>query len=399
MQEILCPSCGKSFTIDKTGYAEILKQVRDSEIEANIRERLEIAESEKQTAVQLAEARIINELQKTSATKDSEIQKLKSQIEAGETAQKLAISEALSQIEKERDQLKFGLENAEQKKASSEKSIIEKYEIQLKDRDDAIERLRDLKLRLSTKRVGEILEQHCENEFNIIRALAFPNATFDKDNDDKNGSKGDYIFRDFDDSKTELISIMFEMKNEFEETKTKKENKDFYTKLDKDRNEKKCEYAVLVTMLEAENDLFNNGILDVSHIFPKMYVVRPQFFIPIIGILKNAASKSLVLRTELASARAQQHDITNFEDKLDKFKTGFARNFDLASRQFKEAIDGIDEAIKQLEETKESLLSSDNNLRLANEKLQDVSIKKLTKGNPTMIEKFAALPKVESDLS
>lgn len=372
--------------------------MRDSEFEADIHERLELAESEKQIAVQLAEAKIINELQKTSATKDSEIQSLKSRIEAGETAQKLAISEALSQVEKERDQLKFGLENAEQKKELSEKSIIEKYEIQLKDRDAAIERLRDMKSRLSTKMVGESLEQHCENEFNAIRAMAFPNANFDKDNDDKSGSKGDYIFRDFDDAKTELISIMFEMKNESDETKTKKKNADFYAELDKDRNEKKCEYAVLVTMLEPENDLFNNGILDVSHIFPKMYVVRPQFFIPIIGVLKNAASKSLVLRNELAVARAQQYDITDFETKLKEWKIGFAKNFDLQSRKLKAAIAGIDESIKQLEKTKDALISSDNNHRLANEKLQDLSIKKLTKGNSTMIQKFAALHNDEKEL-
>ena len=399
MQEILCPSCGKSFTIDKAGYAEILKQVRDSEFEADIHERLAIAESEKQTAVQLAEAKIINELQKTSASKDSEIQSLKSRIEAGETVQKLAISEALSPVEKERDKLKLNLENIEQKKELSEKSIIEKYEIQLMDRDAAIERLRDMKMRLSTKMVGESLEQHCENEFNAIRALAFPNANFDKDNDGKSGSKGDYIFQDFDDSENELISIMFEMKNESDETKTKKKNADFYAELDKDRNEKKCEYAVLVTMLEPDNDLFNNGILDVSHIFPKMYVVRPQFFIPIIGVLKNAASKSLVLRNELAVARAQQYDITDFETKLKDWKTGFAKNFDLQSRKLKAAIAGIDESIKQLEKTKDALISSDNNHRLANEKLQDLSIKKLTKGNPTMIEKFAALPKGNKDLS
>ena len=269
MQELVCPSCGKAFKIDEAGYAEIIKQVRNSEFNADIRERLEIAESEKQKAVELAEVKIKSELEKISVSKDSEIQNLKAKIQISEVEQKSVMAEALSQIEKERDQLKFTLENAEQKQELSENSLKERYELQLKDRDDSIERLRDMKSQLSTKMVGETLELHCEVEFNAIRAVAFPNAYFEKDNDSKSGSKGDYIFRDKNEAGLEIISIMFEMKNESDTTKTKKKNEDFYAELDKDRNEKKCEYAVLVSMLEPENDLFNRGILDVSHKYKK----------------------------------------------------------------------------------------------------------------------------------
>jgi hypothetical protein len=393
MQQLVCPSCGKAFKIDEAGYAEILKQVRNSEFNADIRERLEIAESEKQKAVELAEVKIKSELEKISAAKDSEIQNLKAKIEISEVEQKSVIAEALSQIEKERDQLKFSLENAGQKQELSEKSLKDRYELQLKDRDDSIERLRDMKSQLSTKMVGETLEQHCEVEFNSIRAVAFPNAYFEKDNDSKSGSKGDYIFRDKNEDGIEIISIMFEMKNESDTTKTKKKNEDFYAELDKDRNEKDCEYAVLVSMLEPENDLFNRGILDVSHKYKKMYVVRPQFFVSIIGVLKNAATNSLELKSELLVARAQQYDITDFEESLEEVKTGFDRNYKLAAKKFQEAIDDIDKSIKNLQDTKDALLGSDKNLRLANDKLQDVSIKKLTKGNSTMQEKFAKLKK------
>lgn len=393
MQQLVCPSCGKAFKIDEAGYAEIIKQVRNSEFNADIRERLEIAESEKQKAVELAEVKIKSELEKISATKDSVIQNLKAKIEISEVEQKSVMAEALSQIEKERDQLKFTLENAEQKQELSEKSLKDRYELQLKDRDDSIERLRDMKSQLSTKMVGESLELHCEVEFNAIRAVAFPNAYFEKDNDSKSGSKGDYIFRDKNETGIEIISIMFEMKNESDSTKTKKKNEDFYAELDKDRNEKKCEYAVLVSLLEPENDLFNRGILDVSHKYKKMYVVRPQFFVPIIGVLKNAATNSLELKSELEIARAQQYDITDFEESLEEVKTGFDRNYKLAAKKFQEAIDDIDKSIKNLQDTKDALLGSDKNLRLANDKLQDVSIKKLTKGNATMQEKFSKLKK------
>ena len=397
MQQLVCPSCGKAFNTDEAGYAEILKQVRNSEFDSDISERLKIAESEKRNAVELAEVKIKSELDKVSAAKDSEIQNLKAKIEIVEAEQKSVTAEALSQVEKDRDKFKFDLEIAKKEKELSEQSLRSQFEIQLKDRDDAIERLREMKLQLSTKMVGETLEQHCETEFNTIRATAFPNAYFEKDNDSKSGSKGDYIFRDNDVNGTELVSIMFEMKNESDATKTKKENKDFYAELDKDRNEKKCEYAVLVSMLEPENELFNRGILDVSHKYQKMYVVRPQFFIPIIGILRNAASNSLDLKNELAIERAQQLDITDFEDALEAVKTGFERNYKLASKKFEESIKEIDKAIEHLQSTKDALLGSDNNLRLANDKLQDVSIRKLTKGNPTMQEKFAAVKKPLKD--
>ena len=397
MQELVCPSCGKEFKIDGAGYAEILKQVRNSEFDSDLRERLKIAESEKQSAVQLAEVTLKSELDKVAATKDSEIQSLKAKIELVEAEQKTVTAEALSRVEKDRDKYKFDLGLAETKSELNEKSLKEQFERQIKDRDDVIKNLQDMKLRLSTKMVGESLEQHCEIEFNSIRATAFPNAEFDKDNDSKSGSKGDYIFRDKNDAGTEIISIMFEMKNETDTTKTKKKNEDFYAELDKDRNEKKCEYAVLVTLLEPENELFNRGIVDVSHKYPKMYVVRPQFFIPIVGILRNAAFNSLELKNELAIVLAQQTDISTFEDELEASKKGFNRNYGLAKTKFEDAIKSIDNAIKHLQTTKDELLGSENNLRLANDKLQDVSIKKLTKGNPTMQAKFAALKKPKKD--
>ena len=383
MQQLICPSCGKAFKVDETGYAEILKQVRNSEFEGDLRERLKIAESEKQKAIELAEVKIQSELDKIAASKDSEIQSLKAKVELVEAEQKSVTAEALSRVEKERDKYKFDLEISQQKSELAEKSLKDQFELQIKDRDEAIERLRDMKVQLSTKMVGETLEQHCETEFNAIRATAFPNAYFEKDNDSKSGSKGDFIFRDKNEADTEIVSIMFEMKNESDTTKTKKKNEDFYAELDKDRNEKNCEYAVLVSMLEPENELFNRGILDVSYKYPKMYVVRPQFFIPLIGILRNAASNSMDLKNELALAKAQQSDITDFEETLDEVKTGFDRNYKLASKKFEEAIAEIDKAIEHLQDTKDSLLGSDKNLRLANDKLQDVSIKKLTKGKTT----------------
>ena len=278
-----------------------------------------------------------------------------------------------------------------------ESSLKDKYETQLKDRDDAIERLRDMKARLSTKMIGETLEIHCETTFNQIRATAFPRAYFEKDNDARSGSKGDYIFKEADDSGTEIVSIMFEMKNEADTTATKKRNEDFLKELDKDRNEKGCEYAVLVSLLEPESELYNSGIVDVSHRYPKMYVVRPQFFIPIITVLRNAALNSLTYKNELALVKAQSIDVTNFEEELDSFKSGFARNFDLASRKFQTAIDEIDKSIDHLQKTKDALLGTNRNLRLANDKAQDVTIKKLTRGNPTMAEKFADLDKTDGN--
>jgi hypothetical protein len=391
MHEIICPHCSKAFKIDEAGYADILKQVRDGEFEQQLHERLELAEQEKRNAVALAEAKLVNASQQAAAAKDSEIQALKSKLEAGGMAQQLAIAQALASVEKERDALKGGLERAQLEKALAEKSLKDKYETQLKDRDDAIERLRDIKARLSTKMVGETLEQHCETEFNRIRATAFPRAYFEKDNDARSGSKGDFIFRDADEAGTEIVSIMFEMKNESDLTTTKSKNEDFLKELDKDRNEKGCEYAVMVSLLEPDNEFYNTGIVDMFHRFPKMYIVRPQFFIPIITLLRNAAMNSMKYKTELALVKAQSVDITNFENELETFKSAFARNYDLASQRFQKAIEEIDKSIDHLQKTKEALLGTDRNLRLANDKAQDVTIKKLTKGNPTMAAKFAEL--------
>jgi hypothetical protein len=431
MHEIICPHCKKAFKIDEAGYADILKQVRDHEFEQQLHERLELAEQDKQNAVELATTKITSELEKVAVGKDAEIQKLKARLNTGEVTQKLAVTEALSALEKERDLianelkqathdkqtaselaeaklvnelqkasatkdsevqgLKSDLERAHLEKRLAETSLKDKYETQIKDKEEEIERLRDMKARLSTKMVGETLEQHCETEFNRIRATAFPRAYFEKDNDARAGSKGDYIFRDSVEDDTEILSIMFEMKNENDETATKKKNEDFLKELDKDRSEKSCEYAILVSLLEPDSELYNSGIVDVSHRYPKMYVVRPQFFIPIITLLRNAAQNSLKYKTELALVKSQNIDITNFETDLDAFKTGFARNYELASKKFKTAIDEIDKTIDHLQKTKDALLGSENNLRLANNKADDLSVKKLTKGNPTMATKFDEL--------
>ncbi len=440
MHDILCPHCHKAFKIDEAGYADILKQVRDSAFEQQLHERLELAERDKRNAVELAkaqaagalqqvvrqlavtqalsavekerdalasalaqaqqdklaaaqlvQAQLAGELQRTAAAKDSEIQALKARLEAIDVAQKLAITEAVSAVERQRDELKSGLERAQLEKQLAETALKERYEIQLKDRDEAIERLRDMKARLSTKMVGETLEQHCETEFNRIRATAFPRAYFEKDNDARTGSKGDYIFRDLDDAGTEIVSIMFEMKNEADRTATKNRNEDFLKELDRDRTEKGCEYAVLVSLLEPDSELYNTGIVDMFHRYPKMYVVRPQFFLPMITLLRNAAMKSLQYKNELALVRAQNIDVTTFETKLETFKTAFAKDYDLASRHFQTAIDEIDKSINHMQKTKDALQSTVRSLRLANDKAQDVTIKKLTRGNPTMAAKFAEL--------
>jgi len=391
MNEIHCPHCSKAFKVDEAGYADILKQVRDSEFELQLHDRLEQAEREKQLALELAEARLLNELQRATAEKDMRIQTLELQVDAANVSQRLALTEAVSAVEKERDRLQSDFDRLVLAKQLSEKSLQERYEIQIKDRDDMIDRLRDLKARLSTKMIGETLEQHCETEFNRIRATAFPKAYFEKDNDAKNGSKGDYVFRDADEAGTEIVSIMFEMKNEADRTATKAKNEDFLKELDKDRNEKGCEYAVLVSMLEPESDLYNSGIVDVSHRFSKIYVVRPQFFVPIITLLRNAGLNSVKYKSELAIVKAQNIDVTNFETELEAFKTAFGKNYELASRRFHTAIEEIDKSIDHLQKTKEALLGTDRNLRLANDKAQDVTIKKLTKGNPTMAAKFAEL--------
>ncbi len=349
------------------------------------------AKRDKDAAAALLEAKLQTEVQKVASDKEVQIQTLKAQLEARAISEQLAIKDAVSQIEKQRDELKNGLERSQLERDLSEKSLKEKYETQLKDRDAAIERLKDMKAKLSTKMVGETLEQHCEIEFNKIRSLAFPRAHFEKDNDARSGSKGDFIFRDFDEAGTEIVSIMFEMKNENEETATKKKNEDFLKELDKDRNEKGCEYAILVSLLEPENELYNSGIVDVFHRYPKMYVVRPQFFIPMITLLRNAAMNSLQYKTELALVKSQNIDITNFEAQLDTFKSAFGRNYELASAKFQKAVEEIDKSIDHLQKTKDALLGTDRNLRLANDKAQEVTIKRLTRNNPTMAKKFAEL--------
>lgn len=391
MHEIKCPSCGKTFNLDEAGYADILSQVRNEAFDKALQERLSLAEQEKRVAVELAQTKITGEMEKKAADKDAEIARLRESLKSAELARQLALKEALSAVEKERDDLKRDLQVKDNEQKLLASSLREKYETQIKDRDDAIERLKDMKAKLSTKMVGETLEQHCENEFNKIRAAAFPLAYFEKDNDARSGSKGDFIFREADDSGTEFISIMFEMKNENDETATKKKNEDFLKELDKDRNEKGCEYAVLVSLLEPNNELYNGGIVDVSYRYPKMYVIRPQFFIPMITLLRNASQSSLQYKKELALVRTQNLDIANFEDELNKFKDAFGKNFDLASRRFQSAIDEIDKSIDHLQKTKEALLGTDRNLRLANDKAQDVTIKKLTRNNPTMAAKFAEL--------
>jgi len=465
LQDIICPHCSKAFKVDGAGYAHILKQVRDSEFERQLHERLALAEQDKLTAIELATTRVTGELNRAAAAKDAVIQALQAQVDASEVARKLAVSEALAALErerdrlaheleqsrqasesaqrlaevrllnelqtaaaareaevqqlqarlkaaeterqlavaqavgavqKERDQLRSSLEKAELEKQLAETSLKDKYETQLKDRDAAIERLRDLKARLSTKMVGETLEQHCETEFNRIRATAFPRAYFEKDNDARTGSKGDYIFRDTDEAGTEIVSIMFEMKNESDRTATKNRNEDFLKELDRDRTEKGCEYAVLVSLLEPDSELYNTGIVDVFHRYPKMYVVRPQFFIPIITLLRNASMNAVKVRAELALVKAQNIDITHFETELEGFKSAFAKNCDLASRRFQTAIDEIDKSIDHLQKTKDALLGADRNLRLANDKAQDVTIKKLTRSNPTMAAKFAELKKTDA---
>lgn len=413
MNEIICPNCNKAFKVDKEGFADIVKQVRDHQFEEELRNRLDLAEREKVNAVMLAEANLKHSYQESLskketeiaelraanertnaeqlAKKESQIAELKAKIENSEIAKELSITQAVNALEKERDQLYNDLNNKEIEKKLLEKSLHEKFSVELNAKDEMIERYKDMKLKLSTKMIGETLELHCENEFNKLRSTAFPKAYFEKDNDSKSGSKGDYIYRETDDAGNEIISIMFEMKNENDDTATKKRNEDFLKELDKDRTQKKCEYAVLVTLLEADSEYYNMGIVDVSHRHPKMYVVRPQFFIQIITLLRNAAMKSMQYKAELALIRNQNVDITNFEEKIDAFKDGFAKNYELASRKFLLAIDEIDKTISHLEKTKQALLSSENQLRLANNKAEDLTIKKLTHGNPTMKAKFDAL--------
>lgn len=398
MKEIICPNCKTPFTIDESGYADIAKQIKDHLFEEEIQKRLSIAEREKESAVKLAEATIKNSLQDTIQKKENEIAQIKALLDNAEIQKKLSVTEAIQKIEKERDALANEVKTKELEKQNLESTLKQQFTTELQNKEaiikykeEEIARVKDMKAKLSTKMIGETLELHCENEFNKLRPTAFPKAYFEKDNDARSGSKGDYIYKEFDEQGNEIISIMFEMKNEADTTASKKRNDDFIKELDKDRTEKKCEYAVLVSMLESESELYNTGIVDVSYKYPKMYVVRPQFFIPIITLLRNAAMSSMQYKSELALIRSQNIDITHFEDKMNKFKEGFARNYDLASRKFNEAIDGIDKTIKELEKTKAALLSSENNLRLANEKTEDLTIKKLTHNNPTMKAKFEDL--------
>lgn len=435
MHEIKCPHCHTAFTVNEASYADILNQVRTQEFQTEIHERLQQAQMQFQSDMQLAQAQAQNQFDKILADKNHEIAALSNQINAYEKDSKLAaaeiegrlkaqiaeqdkliaelkaqaksletaknmekeleITKAVAEKERELGNLNTQLMLQSKENQLEKQSLREKYEAELKQKDETIAFYKDFKARQSTKMIGESLEQHCETEFNRIRTTAFPQAVFGKDNDAKTGSKGDYIYRETDEEGNEIISIMFEMKNENDETATKKKNEQFFKELDKDRREKNCEYAVLVSLLEADSELYNNGIVDVSYAYPKMYVVRPQFFIPIVSLLRNAALNSLKYKQELAQMRAQNIDITHFEEDLDKFKTDFARNYELASRKFQTAIDEIDKTISHLQKTKEALLSSENNLRLANNKATDLTVKKLVRKNPTMKAAFAALEKKE----
>ena len=427
MHQIKCPHCGKEFTIDEASYADILNQVRTKEFNDEIHEKLKQLKKQHQSELELIEEKANNALEKKVAEKEKELKELNNKIanfanekeilkkdteramldqisekekkiaelgskmQALENNKKLELIESSTTKEKEIADLKAKLQLREKEAELEKNSIKEKYEIEIKQKDETIAFYKDFKAKQSTKMIGESLEQHCEIEFNRLRMTAFQNAEFGKDNDAKTGSKGDYIYREYDKSGTEIISIMFEMKNEGDETATKKKNEHFFKELDKDRNEKKCEYAILVSMLEADNELYNNGIVDVSYAYDKMYVIRPQFFIPIITLLRNAAMNSLKYKQEVALMREQNIDITNFEEDLNAFKEGFARNYDLASRKFKAAIDEIDKTITHLQKTKDALLSSENNLRLANNKADDLTVKKLVQKNPTKKEKFDLL--------
>jgi len=445
MNEIKCPKCGEAFKVDESGMANIIKQVRDSEFKKDIAERERILKDDKEKSIALAveisekalraeisnreksnaelNARLesikmeeklainqatsdlekeINRLEERLKEQDSALQlemtrkegviaELKKDMKLQGASSQLETQNLIANIEKERELLKAALKSKETEKQLSEKSLEEKYGIQLKEKDAQIAYYKDYKAKQSTKMIGESLEQHCQSEFNRMRATAFKNAYFEKDSDAREGSKGDYIYREHDANKNEIISIMFDMKNESDDTSTKKKNEDFLDKLNKDRIAKKCEYAVLVSLLEMDNDFYNSGIADVSYRFEKMYVVRPQSFISIITLLRDSALKSASYRTELALIQNQNIDVTNFERDLDDFREKFSKNYELASRRFREAIEGIDKTIVQLQKTKDALLSSENNLRLANDKADGLTVKRLTRGNPTMKAKFDEL--------
>ena len=415
--EIICPSCKKAFKVDEAGFAAILKQVRNREFDEELGRELTIARNEKESAIklvtleaekllseelaikdrELAEEKSKNDLGRAETFNKSQVEiiQLKAKIDQADVEKRLALEQAVQKIEKERNELVNELKIAALEKQNLKSTLEQQFSLAvqnkdaiIKHKDEEIDRIKDMKLKLSTKMLGETLEQHCEIEFNKLRPTAFQQAYFEKDNDASAGSKGDYIYKETDGEGNEIISIMFEMKNENDGTITKKKNDDFLKELDKDRNDKKCEYAVLVSFLETDSDYYNSGIVDVSHKYNKMYVVRPQFFIPIITLLRNAALNSLKYKAELAVAKSQNIDITNFEEKINSFRDGFGKNYELASRKYNDAIVSIDKTIKEMQKIKDALQSSENNLRLANDKAQDLSIKRLTHGNPTMKARF-----------
>ena len=417
MKDIVCPKCQSVFNLDQAGFAEILKQVRNNEFEQDLKERLDVAENEKKAALALANAELKNhyeaqlsqkeqenallraeaekKVRESLLEKEKQLIMLQAQLKAAETEKSLAVTQAISQLEKERDALKNTLTTKDLEKQNLESNLRQQMQAEetrllgiIQYKEEEIKQVKDMKMKMSTKMVGESLELHCENEFNKIRSAAFPKAEFSKDNNASSGSKGDYIYREYDENKVEILSIMFEMKNESEGTSSKKKNEEFFKELDKDRREKKCEYAVLVTMLEADSDLYNAGIVDVSYRYDKMYVIRPQFFIPMITLLRNAALNSLSYRQELAKVRNQNVDITGFEERLSNFQEGFSKNYLSASAHFEQAIKEIDASIAKMNKVKSELLTSANQLRLANDKAQDLTIKKLTYNNPTMKAKF-----------
>ena len=391
MQEIKCPKCGEVFQVDESGYAAILKQVRDHEFDKEIAQREKAIENDKNNAVEIAVTKTISEKERELAEKDKEIERLKGEIQLAKTQADLAVKTAVQEKESKIMSLSNELDLAKKEQLLKEQNIKETHAAELKLKDEQIAYYKDFKAKQSTKMVGESLEQHCEIEFNKLRATGFQNAYFEKDNDARSGSKGDFIFREYSPDGVEFISIMFEMKNQNETTATKHKNEDFFKELDKDRREKNCEYAVLVSLLEEDSELYNSGIVDVSYKYEKMYVIRPQFFIPLITLLRNAALNSIQYREQLAVIKNQNIDITHFEEEMNDFKDKFGRNYRLASEKFQKAIDEIDKTIDHLQKTKDALLSSENNLRLANNKAEELSIKRLTKNNPTMQRKFAEL--------
>lgn len=398
MPEIKCPKCGSIFTVDESDYAAIAGQIRNSEFHKELREREQQIIKEKENELSLLKIQAQMDKEKSAGELTREIERLKAQIQSNIQAQTIAVNNAVTAqkdklVEKEMEilQLKNRLKDTEKDSQLQAQSLKENFQVQLKAKDTEIAFYKDLKTKMSTKMVGETLEQHCEIEFNKLRATAFQNAYFEKDNDARTGSKGDYIFRECTSEGIEFISIMFEMKNEMDTTATKHKNEDFLKELDKDRTEKGCEYAVLVSLLEADNELYNTGIVDVSHKYPKMYIIRPQFFISMITLLRNAALNSVQYRRQLTEYKNQNIDISHFEEDMNDFKEKFGRNYQLASDKFRKAIEEIDKTIDHLQKTKDALLSSENNLRLANNKAQELTVKRLTRNNPTMAQKFAEL--------